>query len=350
MAIFTLLMVLLSGCRKNPAAGGPPPGAMATVVVAAEAKVQSLAETLSVVGALLPKKSIEVKSEIEGTVEEVGFNEGQTVKKGDLILRLDETKYRAALDQAEANLQLSKVTFDRTKQLVDDKTISPQEYDQALSIFHANEAGVTLRKRELKDARIMAPFSGTLGARMVSPGQVISKNTTLTWLVDLDPVKAEFNVPERFIREVKNGQKIELRVAAFPNERFAGEVYFLAPQVDPATRTLLVKARVPNPDRKLRPGMFVNLDLTLKLRDGSIVIPESALMSMGERTSVYVIGADGNAQLRPVKVGLRMPNQIEIVTGLSAGEKVVAEGLQKVRPGGAVKVADPVPPNPNRKS
>ncbi len=350
MAIFTLLMVLLSGCRKNPAAGGPPPGAMATVVVAAEAKVQSLAETLAVVGTLIPNESIEVKSEIEGTVEEVGFNEGQTVKKGDLILRLDETKYRAALDQAEANLQLSKVTFDRTKQLVDDKTISPQEYDQALSIFHANEAGVTLRKRELKDARIMAPFSGTLGARMVSPGQVISKNTTLTWLVDLDPVKAEFNVPERFIREVKNGQKIELRVAAFPNERFAGEVYFLAPQVDPATRTLLVKARVPNPDRKLRPGMFVNLDLTLKLRDGSIVIPESALMSMGERTSVYVIGADGNAQLRPVKVGLRMPNQIEIVTGLSAGEKVVAEGLQKVRPGGAVKVADPVPPNPNRKS
>jgi len=341
LAVVAMFVIALTGCGKKQGAGAPSPSAMAAVVVAAEAKAESLAETLAVVGTLTPNESIEVKSEIDGTVEGDAFHEGQTVKKGELLVRLDETKYNAVLTQAEANLQLSRATFDRTKQLVDDKTLSAQEYDQASATFHVNEATVALRKRELKDARIIAPFSGMLGARFISPGQVISKNTTLTWLVDLDTLKAEFNVPERFISEVKIGQQIEVRVAAYPKERFKGEVYFLAPQVDVNTRTLLIKARVPNPERKLRPGMFANLDLALELRERAIVIPESALLSMGERTAVYVIGADNTARLRPVTVGLRMPNQIEILTGLKVGEKVVTEGLQKVRPGGAVKIAAP---------
>jgi membrane fusion protein, multidrug efflux system len=329
-----------AGCGKK-AAGGPPPGAMATIVVTAVAKLESIAETLAVVGTLAPNESVEVKSEVEGVVEEIAFNEGQAVKKGDLLVRLDETKFRAALQQAEANLQLSKVTFDRTRQLVEDKTISPQEFDQAAATYHASEAAVALRRRELKDSRIVAPFAGVVGSRNVSPGQVISKNTTLIWVVDFDTVKAEFAVPERFISEVKAGQQIELRVAAFPSEKFKGEVYFLAPQVDPNTRTLLVKARVPNSNRKLRPGMFANLDLTLKLRENTIVVPESALLNMGDRTAVYVVGPDSTAQLRPIKVGLRMPNQMEVLTGLKSGEVVVTEGLQKVRPGGAVKLAAP---------
>lgn len=343
--VLSLIAAVAPGCRKQAGGGGPPSGAMAATVIAAEARTESIAETLAVVGTLVPNEAIEVKSEVEGVVEEIAFNEGQTVKKGDLLVRLDESKFRAALQQAEANLQLSKVTFDRTRQLVEDKTISPQEFDQAAATYRANEANVALRRRELQDARIVAPFAGTVGSRNISAGQVISKNTTLTTLVDIDTVKAEFNIPERFISQVKAGQQLELRVAAFPKERFKGEVYFLAPQVDPNTRTLLMKARVPNADRKLRPGMFANLDLTLTLRDNAIVIPESAVLNLGERTAVYVIAADGTAQMRPVKIGLRMPNQIEIVSGLKPGEKVVAEGLQKIRPGGQVKMAAPAATN-----
>jgi membrane fusion protein (multidrug efflux system) len=209
--------------------------------------------------------------------------------------------------------------------------------------LQVNQATVELRKRLLQDTRIVAPLSGTVGARSISPGQVISKNTTLTWLVDLELVKAEFNVPERFLGEIRQGQPVELAVAAYPKQKFKGEVYFIAPQVDPATRTVLVKARIPNADHKLKPGMFANFDLTLTLRQDAIVVPESALMATGERTSVYVIGADGTAQMRPVKVGLRTANQIEIVSGLQEGEKVITEGLQKVRPGGAVKVGGAPP-------
>lgn len=333
-----LALVLLAGCRKKQTAGGPPPS-VATSVVAAEARRQPIAETLALVGTLAANEFIEVKSETDGTIAEILFEEGQPVQKGALLIRLDESKLSSSLAEAEANLKLSTATFERTQELSRQKLIPQQEYDQAASTFQANNATAELRKRQLQETRIHAPFSGLAGARSISPGQVISKNTTLTWLVDLSIVKAEFNVPERFLSEVKIGQPVQLSVAAYPKQKFQGEVYFLAPQVDPNTRTLLMKARIPNAEHHLKPGMFANLDLTLTLRQEAIVIPESALMSQGDRTLVYVIDGSSNAQVRPVKVGLRIPNQIEILSGLQPGEKVVAEGIQKVRPGGAVKVA-----------
>lgn len=327
----------LSGCGKKNNASGPPPAPPAHVIVA-EAKVQPVAETLSVVGTLTANEATEVKAEVDGVVAEILFQEGQPVKQGDLLIRMDETKFAAALAEAQASLKIAAITFERNKELFGQKLVSQQEYDQAASLYQANQATVELRKRQLQDARILAPFTGIAGGRTVSPGQVISRTTTLTWVIDLDPVKAEFAVPERFLRELKVGQALALTVAAYPRETFRGEVYFLAPQVDPTMRTLLMKALVPNADGKLKPGMFASVDLTLTLRQDAIVIPESALMSVGERTSVYVVTAEGNAQLRPVKVGFRLPNQIEITEGLRAGEKVVTEGLQKVRPGAPVKV------------
>jgi len=339
-AVGLLALLAFAGCKKKQATGGPP-AMPPTTVVAAEAKRAPIAETLALVGTLAANEFIEVKSETDGTIAEILFSEGQPVKKGDLLIRLDESKLSSTLAEAQANLELSATTFERSKVLFRDKLIPQQEHDQAAAVFQAQKASVELRKRQLADTRIFAPFAGITGSRSVSPGQVISKNTTLTWLVDLEIVKAEFNVPERFLSGVKPGQSIQLTVAAYPEGKFQGEVYFLAPQVDPNTRTLLIKARVPNLEHQLKPGMFANLDLTLTLRQEAVVVPESALMSQGERTSVYVINAEGNAQVRPVKIGLRTANQIEVIEGLQPGEKVVTEGIQKVRPGAPVKIAAP---------
>jgi membrane fusion protein, multidrug efflux system len=331
------LLAVSTGCRKQADAGGPP-AMPPTTVIAAEAKRQPVAETLAVVGTLIANESLEVKAETDGTIVEIAFEEGQPVNKGDLLIRLEDTKFTAALAEAEANLKLATATYERNQGLLRDKLIAQQEFDQAASVFQAGRANVDLRRRQLADTRIVAPFSGIVGSRNVSPGQVIAKNTTLTWLVDMDTLKAEFNVPERFLSELKPGQRITLTVAAFPEEKFQGEVYFLGPQIDPTTRTVLMKARVPNQGRKLRPGMFANLELTLTLRSDAVVIPESALMSVGERTSVYIISND-TAVVRPVKVGVRMPNRIEVTAGLQGGEMVIAEGVQKTRPGGPVKIA-----------
>ena len=132
---------------------------------------------------------------------------------------------------------------------------------------------------------------------------------------------------------------MEFSVAAFPGEKFKGEVYFISPQINENLRTALVKARIPNPDAKLRGGMFASMDLTLQVRDSAIVIPEPAIMSNGDNFSVFVVDKDGNAQIRPIQVGLRLAGKAEILKGLHAGEKVVVEGVQKLRPGAPVKLA-----------
>lgn len=334
---FIVSLLGLCGCQKQPTAGPLP--AFAVQAVIAEAKRQPVSETLSLVGTLAANEVVEIKSETDGTVEKILFEEGQPVKAGAQLFQLDESKFAAAVAEAEANFKLSRLNYERAEQLYRDKLMSHQEFDQSSALFQANQASLDLKKRQSKDTRIAAPFAGIAGGRVVSPGQVISRNTTLTWIVDLDTVKVEVPVPERFLGQLSAGQALALTVAAFPGETFKGEIYFIAPQVDPATRTAQVKAKIANAFRKLKPGMFANLDLTLRLKEQAVVIPESSIISSGDRTIVYVVGADDIAQIRPVKLGIRLAGVVEVTSGLQGGERVVAEGIQKVRPGGKVRAA-----------
>ena len=152
-------------------------------------------------------------------------------------------------------------------------------------------------------------------------------------------MKVQVKVPEKYLRQLQLGRLLEFTVAAFPDDKFRGEVYFISPQIDERTRTALVKARIPNPQGKLRGGMFASLNLTLQLRDSAIVIPEPALMSNGDNYTVFVVDANGKAQIRPIEVGERLAGKAEILKGLNAGEKVVVEGVQKLVPGATVEFA-----------
>jgi membrane fusion protein (multidrug efflux system) len=330
-----------TGCKPKPAGGSGMGGMPAIQVVAVDAKLQPVTESLSLVGTITPKEMVEIKAETDGIVQDINFKEGQRVEQGQLLVSLDETKSAAALAQVEANLKLSEANFERAKQLFKDKLVSQQEYEQSAATHAVNQASVDLQRRLLKDARINAPFGGIVGARQISPGQVIARSMVLTWLVDLDTVKVEVNVPERYLQELKVGRSLEFTVAAFPAEKFHGEVYFVSPQVNENLRTALIKARIANPDHKLLGGMFASLELTLKVRDSAIVIPEPAIMSNGDNFSVFVVDKDGNAQLRPIQVGLRLAGKAEVLKGLNAGDKVVVEGVQKLRPGGPVKLSPP---------
>lgn len=338
--------LLAGACKQEQAAGGGTAPSFAVQAVVVEAKRQAVLETLSLVGSVTANESVELKSETDGTVQEIPFEEGQKVRQGDLLVQLDETKFSAAVAEAEANFKLSQANYDRAKQLFHENLIAKQEFDQAAAQFQANQASLDLKRRQLKDTRIYAPFEGVTSSRQISPGQVISKNTTLTWVVDLDPVKVEVSIPERFVGQLALGQKIDMTVAAHPGRRFTGEVFFIAPFIDPATRTALVKAKIPNPKHELKPGMFANLDLTLRLKENAVVIPESSVISSGDRTIVYVVDESDTAQLRPVKLGIRQAGLVEVVSGLQGGERVVAEGIQKVRPGGKVKPSPSAPEAP----
>ena len=317
---------------------------MAVPVVVAEASQKPVAESLTLVGTIAANESVEIKAETDGIVQEILFEEGQQVTNGQSLLRLDDTKLAATLAEAEASLRLSTLTFDRAKQLYQDQLVSQQEYDQAAATFDRTRASVDLMKRQLKDARVAAPFAGTVGARQISPGQVISKTTLLTTLVDLDPAKVDFYVPERFLSQVQTGQRIEITVAAYPGRKFGGDVYFVAPQLDEATRRAQMKSRIANPEGLLKPGMFANLELTLELRPNAIVIPEIAVLWDGDVARLFVVKAgptNPTVELRTVELGVRTPGEVEITRGLQPGEWVVTEGLQKVVPGGPVRVSAP---------
>lgn len=340
------LALSASGCEKKE--GGADMSkmmaGMSVNVVAVEARKQSIEDKISLVGTMVANESVEIKSEIDGVVEEIKFEEGQSVKKGQLLMVIDKTKLEAALAQSEANLKLAETTGKRYQSLIESQAISKQEFDQAQANLASMQAGADLVKAELKDATIEAPFDGVMGNRLISIGQFIAKGASLTFLINQNPMKAEFQIPEKYLSRLKEKQSIEILVAAYPKEVFKGQVYFIDPQIDPVTRTALVKASVPNNDGKLRVGMFANLDLIVNVREDAVVIPETALMPKDEDVSVFVIDSESKAQPRNVEVGIRMAGLVEITSGLKPGEKVITEGFQKIGPGSKVAPRDPDQP------
>lgn len=336
--LLAFALCFTAGCKKQTAGAAklPPPQ-----VVVAEARVERVVDTWPGVANIQANEMVDIKAEIDGVVQEILFEEGQQVEKGQLLVRLDETKLAATLAQAEANFKLSEANFARAQQLSNDKLIAQQEFDQAAATFQANQANLDFTRRQSKDARILAPFEGVVSSRPISPGQIISKNSIITWLIDLDPVKVEFHVPEKFLGQVKTKQQIKVEIEAFPNDDFLGEVFFVSPYVDPTNRTALVKAHIPNKEMKLRPGMFANLDLTLVVRERSTVIPEMAITQVltNSQAMVFAVDAAGTAQMRKIKTGVRLIGSIEVLEGLKPGEKVIVEGLQKVVPGAPVRIA-----------
>ena len=338
VAVLFLSSLILAGCGGQKKKG--PPSGFPVSVVAEAVKREKVEEKISLVGSLAADEFVEIKNEIAGVIEEIGFEEGQPVKKGQMLFMIDADKLKASLAQAEANLGLAQTTFDRLSSLIKAGAVSQQEYDQAQSDLEAKQAEGELIKAQLKETVITGAFSGVMGERKVSLGQFVNQGTTLTYLINQDPLKAEFRVPERFLGQLKERQTIEVTVAAYPDEEFKGEVYFIDPQVEEQTRTALVKAKLPNPQGKLRRGMFANLDLIVSVRSQALVVPETALIPKGEDVFVFAVDQEHKAQMKKVKVGVRLAGKAEIVEGLGEGEQVVVEGYQKIGPGSTVKIKD----------
>lgn len=342
MCAVAALAFAVSGCqKKNDGGMAAKMAGMAVNVVAVEAKRQTIEDKISLVGSMAANESVEIKSEIDGVIEELNFEEGQKVKKGQVLVAVDKSKLQASLAQAEASLKLAQTTGTRYQSLIESQAISKQEFDQAQANLEAAKATADLVKAELQDATIEAPFDGVIGERKVSTGQFITKGSSITFLINQDPMKAQFRIPEKYLGQLEQKQTIEITVAAYPDEIFKGEVYFIDPQIDDLTRTALVKAIVQNTDGKLRVGMFANLQLIVHVRNNAVVIPETALIPKDEDVSVFVIDAESKAQLRPIKVGIRMAGTVEVVSGLEEGEKVITEGFQKIGPGSKVTPRDP---------
>lgn len=327
-------LVSLSGCGNSDGDGQPPEFAVNVIVV--ESKIKPVSDKISLVATLAPNERVEIQNLISGVVTVIYFKEGESVEAGDLLFELDTEKLRARVAEAEGNYELAEINRKRYIKLLESNTVSQQEFDQAMSRYSVLSATLDLRRRQLSDSILRAPFSGVVGHRRVSPGQFIQQGETITTLVDINPIKADFQVPERFLGELELNQEINIAVPAYPMEKFSGNVYFIASEVAQETRTVFVRAILDNTSERLKPGMFGNLELVLQVKEKALVIPESALITQGNKIQVMVVGSDNTVEVNYVTTGLRLEGEVEITGGLNIGERVITEGHQKVESGSKV--------------
>lgn len=331
LALGFLLLVAGSGCgrgAKNAAADKA--GGFKLPVETVLASAERVEDRLSAVGSLDADESVRVQSEVDGRVVTVGFDEGAAVKTGDVLFQLDDVKLQAEVQTAEGRFEKARNNLERARKLLDEHTMSPQEFDDAQAEFKGANGALALARKRLADATIRSPLDGYISERLVSAGQYIDKGQTLVTVVDGDPIKISFAVPERYLTKLEIGQKVEITVAALAGKTFVGEVYFVDPQVDASTRTVKIKARVPNAGGELRPGTFANVALVVGARENGVVVPEQAIVPAIDKATVFVV-ENGAARRREVTLGARMPGRVEIASGVKAGEEVVVAGQQKLQ-------------------
>ncbi len=309
----------------------------AVPVEAAKVTAAPLSEQVTAIGTLLSNEAVTVSSEIPGRLKEIHFQEGQPVEQGAPLFTLDDSVYRAQLDDAEAKLKLAEQTNKRTSTLFSNKYATAQSADEAVSNLAVSTAATELARVQLEKTRIVAPFSGIVGLRHVSVGEYITAGQALVNLEAIDPVKADFRVPEKFLPAIRVGQTIRIKVDAFPDASFEGKVYAIDPKLDVSGRSLLVRALVPNKDQRLRPGLFARVTVLLQLKEDALTVPEQAIVPQGDSQFVYKI-VDGKVKLTKVVTGTRREGRVEIVDGLSVGDEVVTAGQLKIRDGSAVSV------------
>ena len=333
------LALAAAGCSggDKPAGGGgggfsmPP-----TPVEVAAIERGELVDRFDAVGTFEAVESIHVVSEVSGIVRELPFQEGHPVARGAMLARLEDSELSASLARAEATLEQARNSFERVKKVVEQKAGAPQDLDDSRATLKVAEAEAALARARLDKTRIRAPFAGYVGARLVDRGAYLQPGQTITTLTQLDELEVTFGAPERYVPRLNLGASVTVSTPAYPDFSVEGEITVVDPVVDPETRTVNVKARVPNPGLRFRPGMSADVAAILDRKSDALLVPSAAVFAQGGATQVYVVGPDSTVQAAPVKLGTRLADAVEVLDGIEPGAKVVRAGHQKLYPGAKV--------------
>jgi membrane fusion protein (multidrug efflux system) len=348
--------------KRAPASMGAPPGAVTTggkpgasagksgsggagggpviPVVATPSRTEHLSLEVEALGTARASESIDVTAKVSNLVTAIRFTEGQQVRKGDVLVELDGAQARADLAVADAALKESTSQLQRSRELYETKVLSDQQIEQIESTYSANLARVAAARSRLADTVIRAPFNGRVGLRRVSVGSLVAPGAVITTLDDTSTIKLDFTVPESAVAAMRPGLTLEATSVAYPGQVFEGKVASVDSRVDPNTRSVIVRAIVPNAEGLLKPGMFMNVRLSRGTAD-VLVVPEESLLPEQGDVYVYVV-QDGKASKRKIHTGQRSVGSVQVTDGLQAGELVVTEGTQKLREGASVEVVDSV--------
>ncbi len=306
-------------------------------VMISAAQVKSFPLSAEALGNARANEAIEIRVEITAALTAIHFTEGQRVEKGAVLATLESAEQLAGLAAAKAALVESSSQLKRSEELFRTNVVAASQLEQLRAKQEADQAAVNAAQSRVEQTVIRAPFSGRLGLRRVSVGSILNTDTVITTLDDTSVIKLDFDVPEVFIANLEPGLGVSARSAAWPDTLFQGEVATIDTRVDPVTRTVIVRALLPNEQGRLRPGMFLTVSL-LKEDLQALMVPEEAIVPEGSKQFVFVVGATGVAELREIRTGRRRPGEVEVLQGLAAGEQVITEGTQKVRSGQSVRV------------
>ena len=309
-------------------------------VITVPARERDIDIGLQAIGTAHANESVDITSKTTNMVTAIRFNDGESVAAGQVLVELDRETVAAELAAATAAFEESRSQWNRSRELVATQALSRSQHEQLEATMKANEARVAAARARLSDTYIRAPFAGRTGLRQVSLGALISPGTRITTLDDTRTIKVDFAVPEAQVGALRPGQKVAARTSAYPGREFSGSVASVDSRVDAATRSVLVRATVPNRDGALKPGMFLTVDLSQEERP-ALVIPEEALVPEQARQFVYVVEGATVAK-REVQLGRRQPGFVEITAGISAGERVVVEGTLKLRDAAPVREIDAI--------
>jgi membrane fusion protein, multidrug efflux system len=330
------------------AAFQPPPEAVTTIVAAPE----QWAATLNAIGTIAAVQGVTVSADLPGTVDRIGFDSGKSVREGEVLALLDTRQEQAQLAAAEAQRELARLNYERMQGLLDEHVISRAEFDRANADYRQSDARVGEIRAMIERKTIRAPFSGLLGIRRVNLGQYLSAGDALVTLQSLNPIYVNFGVPQQAMAQVRSGRDVRITVGDLAGVAFSGRITAIDWVVDESTRNVQAQATLANPDGKLRPGMFVQAEVTLGAASAVISLPASAISYAPYGESVFVVTELKDPSGKPyrgvrqqfVKVGGSRGDQISVTSGIKTGDEVVTSGVFKLRNGAAVLVNNTIRP------
>lgn len=310
------------------------------IVVAPVEGQDNFGDTLEALGTTRANESVEITANVTEFVREIRFEDGDMVRKGDLLVVLEKDQEEAALKSAKALRAERKASFSRAQELVQQQALSTATLEERDALLQQIEGTIEGIEAQLRDRVIRAPFDGVLGLRQISPGSLVRPGDLITTIDDLKWIKIDFDAPSVFLQALRPGLTIHGRVDAYPGELFTGTISTIASRVDPVTRTISVRAIMPNEDGRLLPGLLMSIELIKNPRK-SLLIPEGAILQRGTQSFAYVIERREGASIaeeKRVQMGARIPGKVEITSGLVEGDQVIVHGLMQVRPGQAVEI------------
>jgi membrane fusion protein (multidrug efflux system) len=323
---------------------GPPPAVVSTRPVTSE----RWQPALEAVGSITPVRGVVVSAEVPGIIRKIHFDSGQHVDEGDLLVELDVDVDKAELEALQADRRLAEITRNRVSQIVSDNLGPRSELDEAQAHLDRTEAEIAAKQAMIRKKSIRSPFAGELGIRIINPGQYLAPGDEIVQLVGLDPIYAGYSLPERYLSELHVGQTVTVSVQAYPDTVFEGSIYAISPSIQTASRSVRIRALIRNPDGRLRPGMFAEVDTLLEERDSVLTLPERAVTYNPYGESVFIVNdADGTktVALTQIETGQVRNGRVEVISGLEEGAEVVSDGHNKLRNGQAIAVDNTVDPD-----